>query len=94
MRKTLLALSLLSLLAFVACGKDPLEEALEKRAGGGGGDVATGPALTATLKGKITFDGTPPTSEQHAQLHEKAHERCFIANSVNSEVRIEPSIAP
>ena len=64
MRKTLLVLSLLSLLAFVACGKDPLEEALEKRAGGGGGDVATGPALTATLKGKITFEGTPPTPKK------------------------------
>lgn len=58
MRKTLLALSLLSLLAS-ACGEpaDPF------KIDGGGGGVATGPSvpLTATVKGKIAFDGTPPT---------------------------------
>jgi plastocyanin len=59
MRKTLLAVSLLSLLMFAACGGSDkeFEEQLRKAAGGGGG---TGPALTATLKGKITFDGPPP----------------------------------
>jgi organic hydroperoxide reductase OsmC/OhrA len=25
-----------------------------------------------------------------AQLHEHAHEQCYIANSVRSEVRVEP----
>ena len=30
----------------------------------------------------MTFAGTKPTPEQFAQLHEKTHERCFIANSV------------
>jgi plastocyanin len=83
MRKTLLALSLLSLLAFVACGKDPLEEALEKRsAGGGGGDVSTGPALTATLKGKITFDGTPPTPKK---ISTSSDPGCKNANLVSEE---------
>jgi organic hydroperoxide reductase OsmC/OhrA len=46
-----------------------------------------------TLKPVVAFGGNAPTPEQHVQLHEKAHERCFIANSVRSEVRIEPSIA-
>ena len=61
---------------------------LEKRADGK-------EAITrVTLRPAVSFGGTAPTLEQHAQLHEKAHERCFIANSVRSEVRIEPSIAP
>jgi len=30
--------------------------------------------------------------EQAKQLHAKAHEHCFIANSVNFPVRCEPSI--
>jgi len=64
MRKTLLALSLLSMLALGACGGDPLEEAINKRndegnKGGGGGAAAT--PLTATLKGKISFEGAAPT---------------------------------
>jgi len=47
-----------------------------------------------TLRPAVSFDGAAPTPEQHAQLHEKAHERCYIANSVNSELVVEPSIAP
>ena len=37
-------------------------------------------------------DGTI-TPNIHAALHERAHEKCFIANSVKSEVRVEPRIA-
>ena len=60
---------------------------LEKRADGK-------EAITrVTLRPAVSFEGATPTPEQHAQLHEKAHERCFIANSVNSEVFVEPSIA-
>ena len=60
---------------------------LEKRADGK-------EAITrVTLRPAVSFSGTAPTPEQHAQIHEKAHERCFIANSVNSEVIVEPSIA-
>ena len=46
-----------------------------------------------TLRPAVSFDGAAPTPEQHAQLHEKAHERCFIANSVNSDIVVEPAIA-
>jgi organic hydroperoxide reductase OsmC/OhrA len=46
-----------------------------------------------TLRPAVSFEGTPPGPEQFAELHEKAHQRCFIANSVKSEVMIEPSIA-
>jgi organic hydroperoxide reductase OsmC/OhrA len=44
-----------------------------------------------TLRPEIAFGaGTQPTREQLDELHEKAHERCFIANSVKSEIVIEP----
>lgn len=46
-----------------------------------------------TLRPVVTFSGVPPTLGQFAQLHEKTHERCFIANSVKSEIILEPRIA-
>jgi len=46
-----------------------------------------------TLRPVVTFSGVKPTQEQFAELHHKTHQRCFIANSVKTEVNIEPSIA-
>ena len=46
-----------------------------------------------TLRPRVSFAGTPPSAQEHAALHERAHEKCFIANSVKSEVRVEPRIA-
>jgi len=43
-----------------------------------------------TLRPAVTFSGRQPSREEHLALHEKAHEKCFIANSVKSEVRVEP----
>jgi organic hydroperoxide reductase OsmC/OhrA len=48
---------------------------------------------TVTLRPAVTFAGARPTPEQFAQLHHRTHERCFIANSVKTEVIVEPSIA-
>ena len=45
------------------------------------------------LRPVVTFSGTKPTPEQFAQLHEDTHQRCFIANSVKSEILLEPRIA-
>lgn len=45
-----------------------------------------------TLRPAVSFEGTVPVPEQLAQLHEKAHERCYIANSVKTEVVIEPRV--
>ena len=42
-----------------------------------------------TLRPKITWGGDAPDADALAALHHKAHEACFIANSVTSEVRIE-----
>ena len=44
-----------------------------------------------TLKPEVQFSGTLiPTREQITQMHHEAHEECFIANSVKTEVRCEP----
>lgn len=44
-----------------------------------------------TLRPKVVFgsDKQPKSSEIDA-MHHQAHELCFIANSVRSEIRIEP----
>jgi organic hydroperoxide reductase OsmC/OhrA len=39
------------------------------------------------LRPKVDSDATP---EQLAELHHMAHEACFIANSVKTEVTVEP----
>ena len=45
-----------------------------------------------TLRPRVSFSGRQPSDEEHRALHHKAHEKCFIANSVKSEVIVEPSI--
>jgi organic hydroperoxide reductase OsmC/OhrA len=46
-----------------------------------------------TLRPAVTFFGErQPTREQIEALHHEAHEACYIANSVKSEVRCEPII--
>jgi organic hydroperoxide reductase OsmC/OhrA len=42
-----------------------------------------------TLRPRITWGGEVPNAETIADLHHRAHEACFIANSVTSEVVIE-----
>jgi organic hydroperoxide reductase OsmC/OhrA len=43
------------------------------------------------LKPKVTFRGeNQPSKEQIELLHQKAHEECFIANSVLTEIIINP----
>jgi len=43
-----------------------------------------------TLQPKIAFSGAPPAPEQIADLHHRAHDACFIANSVTTEVTVQP----
>jgi len=48
-----------------------------------------------TLRPEVRFSGTAlPTRDQIDTLHHKAHEACFIANSVKTEVRCEPVYQP
>lgn len=43
------------------------------------------------LRPKIRFGGSEtPSSDQLAKLHEQSHHECFIANSVLTEVTVEP----
>ena len=46
-----------------------------------------------TLRPAVSFAGKAPSEAEHRALHERAHEKCFIANSVKTEVRIEPRLA-
>jgi len=43
------------------------------------------------LNPRIVFSGAPPSSEELARMHERAHDACFIANSVTSKVTIAQS---
>ena len=44
-----------------------------------------------TLRPQVTFGGgRRPTPAEHEALHHEAHDRCFIANSVKTELRCEP----
>lgn len=43
-----------------------------------------------TLRPRIVFSGRVPTSEESDSMHHQAHEECFIASSVKTDVRCEP----
>jgi len=44
-----------------------------------------------TLRPEVTFGGAKaPSSDEVRRLHDEAHHKCFIANSVRSEVAVEP----
>lgn len=44
-----------------------------------------------TLRPDVTFSGDrQPTRDELDRLHHEAHESCFIANSVKTDVRCEP----
>lgn len=47
-----------------------------------------------TLRPRITFSGErQPDDEAIARMHELAHKECFIANSVVTEIVVEPAPA-
>jgi organic hydroperoxide reductase OsmC/OhrA len=47
--------------------------------------------VRVTLHPRATFSGQPlPSRSQIEQLHHRAHEECFIASSVTTDVRTEP----
>ena len=65
--------------------EDKAEGVLAK---GGDGRMAM---TVVTLHPTVVFSGDKmPTPEDIDRLHHRSHEECFIANSVKSEVRIEP----
>lgn len=63
------------------------DQALGVMAKNGVGKLAM---TVVTLRPKIVFSGREPTSEESDSMHHQAHEECFIASSVNTDVRCEP----
>ena len=57
-----------------------------------GKDAAGSLAMTkVTLRPHVVFGGEKtPSPEELRQLHDRAHHACFIANSVKTEVVVEP----
>jgi len=41
------------------------------------------------LRPRVAFAGAAPSAETVADLHERAHRECFIANSVRTDVSVE-----
>jgi organic hydroperoxide reductase OsmC/OhrA len=42
------------------------------------------------LRPRVVFAGTPPAPDVVADLHARAHDECFIANSVLTRVEVQP----
>ena len=42
-----------------------------------------------TLRPQVAYAGTAPSAATAARLHDDAHEACFIASSVKTNVRVE-----
>jgi organic hydroperoxide reductase OsmC/OhrA len=43
------------------------------------------------LRPRITYGGSKlPTPDEQTEMHHQAHEQCFIANSVKTEIKVEP----
>jgi organic hydroperoxide reductase OsmC/OhrA len=45
-----------------------------------------------TLRPLVSFKERAPSEEEFMAMHHKAHEECYIANSINAPVRVEPTI--
>ncbi len=58
-----------------------------------GPDAEGRQAMTrVTLRPRVVFpDGTRPTDEELDAMHHEAHQECYIANSVKTEVVLEPA---
>lgn len=43
------------------------------------------------LRPKVTYASNSPDADLEADLHHRAHEACFLANSVKTEVTVSPA---
>jgi organic hydroperoxide reductase OsmC/OhrA len=67
----------------VTAYRDDAEGVMEKNAAGR-------MAVTrVTLRPEITYEGARPTGAESEHLHHEAHEACFIANSVTTQILVE-----
>ncbi|MDB6090792.1 MAG: OsmC family protein [Gammaproteobacteria bacterium] len=79
-------------LSIAAAGGFRVDEYADAADGVMGKNAAGKTAVTrVTLRPHATFSGEQrPSHAQLTQMHHKAHEECFIANSVTSDIRCEP----
>ena len=78
----------------IAAGREYCVDRYTDHAVGVMGRNANGKEYVAevTLHPAVAFSGNRlPTAEELAALHHRAHEECFIANSVVTEIRCEPA---
>ncbi|MCR4266633.1 OsmC family protein [Nitratireductor sp. ZSWI3] len=47
-----------------------------------------------TLRPEIAYRGRQPTGAESERLHRQAHEQCFIANSVTTDINVEEGGLP
>jgi organic hydroperoxide reductase OsmC/OhrA len=79
-------------LSLAAAGRWRIDDYRDEATGSMGRNAAGKMAmLRVTLRPRVHFSGERlPTHPEIQQLHERAHEECFIANSVTTTVQIEP----
>lgn len=68
-------------------------ESYDDSAEGEMGRIAPGrmALVRIALRPRIAFAGRGPSPDELAELHRRAHERCFIANSLTAEIVVEPA---
>jgi organic hydroperoxide reductase OsmC/OhrA len=83
---------MLTFLALAAKKRYVVDDYLDQAVGVLDKDAAGKLAMTkVTLRPRVAFSGeTIPGPEEVRQLHDRAHHACFIANSVKTEVVVEP----
>ena len=79
-------------LSLAAAGRWRVDDYSDEAVGTMGRNAAGKVAmLSVTLRPRVRFSGERlPSRADIEQLHERAHQECFIANSVTTAVRIEP----
>lgn len=83
---------MLTFLAIAAKKRIVVDSYVDQAVGILGKDAAARLAITkVTLRPEVRFsEETTPTPEEVIQMHDQAHHACFIANSVKTEVVVEP----
>lgn len=83
---------MLFFLAFAAKGGFTVDTYRDEAVGVLGRDERGKTSITAiTLRPAATFSGAPvPDAAAIDALHHRAHEACYIANSIRAEVTVEP----
>jgi organic hydroperoxide reductase OsmC/OhrA len=83
---------MLTFLALAARKRYVVDSYRDQAVGVLGKDATGSLAMTkVTLRPEVTFRSEKvPSPEELRQLHDRAHHACFIANSVKTEVIVEP----